>query len=96
MNPIVESLTGLKAFNDQYITADLLQDCSIRIQLLTHCLSTTVNPELRELFEQQMQVSIKQQQRLLDYSHLKDWLSDNSEQQWVYDLKQAYKASRMI
>lgn len=95
MNPVLESLTGLKALNDQYIAADLMQDTQVRISLLAQCLLE--NPPLvQDTLANELRTAIEFLQRLKEYCVRKAWILPDASAQWEQDLKWAYKAVKMV
>jgi spore coat protein CotF len=96
LNPVVESLLGIKAFNDQFIAEDLLQDNRHRMKLLMHCLDTAADPNFVNDLLMQLTGSIRLEQRLLELCLAKDWLNQDASEQFARDMKWAYKARLMI
>lgn len=96
MNPVVESLLGFKAFNDQFITEDLLQDNRLRMGLLLDCLKASNEENLMNEIILQIELSIQLEHHLLQLGLIKDWLAEDTWEQLGRDLKWAYKAPRMI
>ncbi|MCJ8010736.1 hypothetical protein MUG84_03125 [Paenibacillus sp. KQZ6P-2] len=96
MNPIVESLLGIKAFNDQFIAEDLLQDNRLRMERLLDCLQVSSEEQIMIEIMHQIQSSIELEQRLLKLSLDKDWLTGDPLEQLGRDLKRAQKAPHMI
>lgn len=96
MNPVVESLTGMKAFNDQFITADLLQDNQMRINSLIQCLESGPRDDLHSEVMKHLMAALDFQRRLTDYSIDKRWVTVDSTTQWDQDLQWALKAVRMV
>ncbi|MEC0240393.1 hypothetical protein P4H66_11075 [Paenibacillus dokdonensis] len=96
MNPVVESLLGFKAFNDQFIAEDLLQDNRQRMGLLLDCLKASTEENLMNEIILQIKLSIQLEQHLLQLGLIKDWLAQDTWEQLGRDLKWAYKAPRMI
>ncbi|BFH63729.1 hypothetical protein [Paenibacillus azoreducens] len=96
MNPMMESLLGMKAFNDQFIAEDLLQDNLLRLQMLAQCLESANSRELIHELLPQLTASIQLEQRLLQLCLDKDWLHQDAAEQFSRDVKWAHKALAML
>lgn len=95
MNPVLESLTGLKTLNDQYIAADLMQDTQVRITLLAQCLLENP-PHVRDSIARELRTAFEFLQQLTEYCVRKAWILPDASAQWEQDLKWAYKAVKMV
>lgn len=96
MNPVLESLLGMKAFNDPFIAQDLLQDNRLRMELLADCLEATADATLAAELIVHLVHSIGLEERLLKLCLEKDWLTADASEQWSRDIKWARKARQMI
>ncbi|OZB97924.1 hypothetical protein [Paenibacillus sp. XY044] len=95
MNPLLESLTGLKTLNDQYIAADLMQDTQVRISLLAQCLLEHP-PHVQDTVARELRTALEFMQQLTEYCIRKAWILPDASAQWEQDLKWAYKAVKMV
>ncbi|MED5017027.1 hypothetical protein P9847_06865 [Paenibacillus chibensis] len=95
MNPIIESLLGMKAFNDQFIAEDLLQGNRSRMSLLADCLQATSDELLLHELILQIRFSIQLEHSILELCLKKDWLSGNPAEQLNRDLKWAFKVMQL-
>ncbi|KHF37193.1 hypothetical protein CM49_00699 [Paenibacillus sp. P1XP2] len=96
MNPVTESLLGIKAFNDQFIAQDMLQDNRLRMTLLAECIEAAADDALMEELLAHLMHSIYLEERLLKLCLDQDWLTADASEQWERDIKWASKVRKMM
>ncbi|MWV43412.1 hypothetical protein GRF59_07175 [Paenibacillus sp. HJL G12] len=96
MNPVLESLLGLKALNDQWITEDLRDNNLLRMKLLLDCFQASSEEQVMVDLMLQIRSTIELEQRLLELSLAKEWITGDPSAQFDRDMKQAYKAAHMF
>lgn len=96
MNPVMETLLGMKAFNDRFIAQDLLQDNRLRMNMLADCLNLAGDGKLCDELLLHLTYSVQLEERLLKLCLDKGWLIGDASEQWKEDIKWARKARQMI
>ncbi|MGN7356147.1 hypothetical protein ACTHPM_02200 [Paenibacillus sp. SAFN-054] len=95
MNPVVESLLGMKAFNDQFIAEELLLSNRLRMTMLLESLKSTAEEALVQEFLLQLTYGIRLEQSLLELGLSKEWLTVDPNEQLKRDLNWAKKACHL-
>lgn len=70
---ILDMLMGNNALGDSTIGSDMLKDSKFAVFSLAKALTETANPQLRQLFADQLLASVQQHHQLSDLVTAKDW-----------------------
>ena len=70
---ILDMLMGNNTLGDQTIGSDMLKDSKFAVFSLAKALTETANPQLRQLFADQLVTSVQKHHQLSDLVMAKDW-----------------------
>ncbi|CAM2884681.1 spore coat protein [Paenibacillus sediminis] len=97
MNPIVESLMGMKLLSDEVIASDLLLTLEHRTYSLEAAIAAVASADLKSWLELQIKDIKSFQETIKHYQEQKGWIQPRLTKELLdRDLKQAAKALKQI
>ncbi|MDF2606135.1 MAG: spore gernimation protein GerQ [Bacillales bacterium] len=73
MNKFIQNITGMGGITDQVITTDLLLAAKSGIIIYSVAITETLNPELREVLKEQLNIAINLHAQVSDFMMAKGY-----------------------